>query len=98
MDIDPSLGPRTKIERAKEHLEYFDTLINGYIDSDPYRFRREVDPDGTLHLFMDHHEPIPIRWSVVVGDIIHNARSALDLIITHAGFLETGVMLSLIHI
>lgn len=90
MDIDSSVGPRAKIDRAKEHLEHFDTLINGYLESNPYRFRLEEDIDGTSHVFLDYQEPIPIRWSVVVGDIIHNARSALDLLITHARFVETG--------
>jgi hypothetical protein len=88
-ELNPGLGPRTKIERAKEHLADLDREINSFTASNPYRFVIHDDPDGTRHIILDSHEPIPMRWSAIVGDIIHNARSALDVLATHAASIET---------
>lgn len=89
-DIDPRLGPRTKIERAKIHLTEFDRLVNAYTANNPLKFIRQVDSDGIAHLILESHKPIPIAWSPIIGDIIHNCRSALDLLVSLAANLESG--------
>ncbi len=89
VEPDPRLGPRAKIERAKEHLADLKLEIGGFIAGDPYKFRVHDDPDGTRHLILESRKPIPLRWSAIVGDIVHNSRSALDLLVTCSGRLET---------
>ncbi len=89
VDLDPRRGPRAKIERAKEHLAEFDREINAFIDSKPYKFISHFDPDGTHHVILKSHTPMPIRFSTLIGDVVHNARSALDLLCTCAARLET---------
>lgn len=70
-------GIRAKLDRAREHLEELDTYIDTFLDSDPYTMTISHEPDRVVgHLV--YKTPIPIGWSVVLGEIIHNMRSALD--------------------
>jgi hypothetical protein len=85
-------GPRAKIERAREHLAEFDRELNTFIADSPYTIRVHTDPDQTQHVILESQKPIPIRWSTIVGDVIHNARSALDLLVTYLASLETKVV------
>jgi hypothetical protein len=94
-ELYPGLGPRAKIERAKEHLAELDAEINRFVADHPYKFIVHNDPDGTRHLVLESHQPIPIRWSTIVGDVIHNARSALDQLTTHAASVEIGTLKNL---
>lgn len=89
-DIDPRLGPRAKLERAKIHLAEFNRLTKAYAASDPYNFVRHIDPDGTHHLVLESHQPIPIDWCPIIGDIVHNCRSALDFLISLSAGLEAS--------
>lgn len=89
-DIDPRCGPRAKIERAEEHLAEFYRLVNAYIADEPYKFVRHIDSDGTGHLVLESHKPIPIHWCAIIGDIVHNCRSALDSLISLSAGLEAN--------
>lgn len=89
------LGPRAKIERAKEHLAEFERVVNAFVANDPYEFVVQKDSDGSEHVFLKSHKPIPLRFSTIAGDIIHNARSALDLLVTCGGEIESGVVKNL---
>lgn len=89
---DPRLGPRAKIERAKEHLAEFDREIEAFIAGNPYEFAVHDDSDRTRHIILKSHKPIPLRFSTVAGDVLHNARSALDLLVTCAASLETKTL------
>lgn len=70
-----------KLIRAEEHLQAFKTEIALFQETGPFRIEedRETDPDAVLVTFRGRNFP-NARWSVVLGDFIHNLRSALDLL------------------
>ncbi len=71
---------RLKIERAKHHLVELEAKISAYGDRKPYEIRRERER-GAKHnrRFVLHftEKPDP-EIAIVMGDVIHNLRSALD--------------------
>jgi len=83
-------GPRLKTNRADCHINELDIRIRDWSNSDPVRFFIETDPE-TGHDFhkFDIVKPIPDDIPLIIGDAIHNLRSALDFvaveIITKAG-------------
>lgn len=72
--------PLRKIERAHEHLEVLEQEIREFLESKPYRATREENaqvPDYILYAFR-LEKPAPRRLGLIVGDVVHNLRSALD--------------------
>ena len=70
---------RLKLCRAKVHLEALNAKVAVFIEGRPYAFFVDVNADKTEHVFRiqileDPNPTIP----VVLGDYIHNLRSALD--------------------
>lgn len=76
------LGSRAKIARAKHHLESLDRDIAGFLEGRPFRVTVDCISDGTLHIARLEHGPQPPfdRWAVIIGDCVHNLRSALDYV------------------
>lgn len=68
-----------KLDRAKEHLVTLSTDVHAYLDSKPYAVEAKRAPDtGRLIYFVAGVRPTPLRIPAVLGDAIHNLRSALD--------------------
>lgn len=96
----PSLdGPRLKCERAKEHLDSLKSEIAVYLSRKPYAVIREAHPEDPIRRVprLKIHEDPPARLGIIVGDAVHNLRSALDhlafqLALAHA--LAHGVALT----
>ncbi|MCZ6738179.1 MAG: hypothetical protein O7C01_00190 [Actinobacteria bacterium] len=81
MKVDPRAieAIRTKVERAHDHFVFLDQEVRRFQDREPYQFVHEIRADGAQHLFrLKLEEPVPPMWSVVLGETIHNLRSALD--------------------
>lgn len=78
----PSLqDPYLKLERAREHLRTLDKEIQTFLQSTPrpYRGVREVDPRDGSHVWrLKIDRTPPDRLGVLVGDVVHNQRAALD--------------------
>lgn len=75
----PLRGPRAKVERAIDHAGAFNRELRAYIESEPIDIEpRFEDPPGcwVLRLRIDRYPPL--RLSTILGDLVHNARSALD--------------------
>lgn len=84
MKPDPNAinGIILKVNRAFEHLCELDTEMSAWNEGRHYRFRPEVKANGAKHLFrIVYLDPIPIRWSVLLGEIVHDLRSALDHVV-----------------
>lgn len=87
----PLEGARAKIARANEHLEELRVEWHVFIADQPYGIRIEADPDPTCYLFyFEVRREIPMRMSVIAGDIVHNLRSALDHSIAALAYKHTG--------
>lgn len=74
------VGARAKLRRAEEHLVAVHNDITTWIDSNPYTTPVESNPEGTEHRFVlrVHRPPNVDGWACLIGDCVHNLRSALD--------------------
>jgi hypothetical protein len=75
------LNSKLKLDRAKKHIIELNNDIINYVKSKPYRVVIESDPKSPNHLWTlrVRHE-VPCHFSAIIGDAIHNMRSALDLL------------------
>jgi hypothetical protein len=79
-------GANAKLKRAGKHFKELTRLVNKFrekLDDQPYRLVRQEEFDGvdtTTFRYTAHIErPMPVlKWSPLIGDILYNARSALD--------------------
>lgn len=77
----PSTGPRAKIERAGKHLADLIDSIQAFHDSDPYTIIREPDPEGGWRARLDPWPEIPVEIALIFGDLVHNLRASLDILV-----------------
>jgi len=72
-------GVRAKIERAKQHVLNVDGAARAFLDSNPCEGGTKRDPDTrrVLH-YLVRVKPAPVPLRLIVGDALHNLRSALD--------------------
>ena len=71
-----------KVERAKEHIRDLDLKISEFKNRHPYEFKRESDSgQGERVYSLKIHQCVPIAWGAILGDAIHNLRSALDILV-----------------
>jgi len=74
-------GIRLKIERAKKHIRDLDIAINAFIQEKPYRLGARPHPVAQIQhttLYVDEVNPVHPEITMIMGDAIHNLRSALD--------------------
>lgn len=80
---DRLIGPQAKIERAQKHIQDFNVARGDFIGN-AYRVLREEDPktrDLVYRVSAESHAPERLRGlALVIGDAVHNLRSALDLL------------------
>ncbi len=77
----PLDGPRVKIERAKSQLALFHATSERFFECNPYRVTVAEFNGKARHYnlrIQGDHVALPLEWSVWVGEIAHNLRSALD--------------------
>ena len=72
-------GPWAKVERAVEHLRALDLGCKVFVQTKPYYVAAEFDAEADRHaILLRVRERVPIALSVIVGDFLHDLRSALD--------------------
>jgi hypothetical protein len=70
---------RLKVGRAKKHILDFDREDAAFFASDACSFSFIKDPKvGKSWFQFREHKPIPPNFPLIVGDAVHNLRSALD--------------------
>jgi hypothetical protein len=78
---------RAKIERAREHRDALEAMVRPVIsgsapESDLVQLNAKLDPQSGQHVF--RVATIPEDWrlrvGIILGDIVHNLRSALDYV------------------
>jgi hypothetical protein len=76
----PLSGPSIKIQRADKHLHELADAINRFRESGAYQLAIEPDHEARKHILRAKIERAPpvVEWGIVIGDIVHNLRSALD--------------------
>ena len=86
-----------KINRARKHLADLRSEISSFFGRGgvyvaleiPGEFNREPSFETAAFIYHEN-EPIPVEWSATIGDVIHNLRSALDLIACHVHRITKG--------
>src|SRR5947209_1002349 len=72
--------PFLKLDRAEVHLEGLNERIHRWLQDDPCEVKPQLNPrTGEVIVYAEPiREPPVEEWSVVIGDVVHNLRSALD--------------------
>ena len=78
----PFEASRLKIWRAEQHLKSLAREIDAYLARKPAyaNIRRAEEKPGMVAHETFLAEPIPIELATIVGDIVHNLRTSLDLL------------------
>lgn len=77
---DPTSGPRLKIERAKHHVNDLNEQLDAFLARRPFKLVVRYKPKRSQAILaVKTEEAIPPALSLVIGDAVHNLRSALDL-------------------
>jgi hypothetical protein len=72
-------GAWTKLARSEHHLQSLTTEMRAFLKAEPYGFLTRLDYENSRYLFyVERVEEPPLQWSAMIGDFIHNLRSALD--------------------
>lgn len=84
-------GVDAKIEWSKAHLAALTQAIEDTLKTHPYRFAGEMDPETGKYVLSVHDlPPTDPTWSLRVGDVVHNLRSALDHLAWQLVILDGG--------
>jgi hypothetical protein len=73
-------GVIAKLDRAEEHRQEFDDLLEDYVGTDPYSIYAEYDAKTGWHTLRWHalREPPLQRLALIFGDMISKLRTTLD--------------------
>src|SRR5690242_6655870 len=74
-------------------MDSLDSQIKEFVETDTYEFLFEFDPVDQLTMVatLKEKRPIPETWGVIIGEVVHNARSALDHLVYQLVLLAGGV-------
>jgi hypothetical protein len=84
---------QAKLQRAEEHSLAVRNDIKPWMATNPYKITREVNADATRYSLIAHlvgREPELQKWSLIVGDCLHNLRSALDHLVYTVAAHQSG--------
>jgi len=74
-------GPLAKIERAKHHINELNRQAEAYTSKRPLRVYRSVSGKANKITYVVKCKiPVPAGLALIIGDAVHNLRSALDLL------------------
>jgi hypothetical protein len=77
-------GCRIKLDRAEEHLKLLYRSIRAFEAEKPYRVTYEDNKQARQRIYhVSQVATPPPKWSALIGDCIHNFRSALDHVAYH---------------
>lgn len=84
-------SPLSKLQWANVHLDQLGHEVDVHRTARPYVITNERDVDRRQYRFhvRDLH-PTPPHWGLLVGDCVHNARSALDHLIFALALRHVG--------
>lgn len=75
----PMTGPLSRIIRAKEHLDSLNSEVAAFTASNPYHVDIDDDlQDGSYICYPYLTKAFPPNLGILVGEIFHQLRSALD--------------------
>jgi hypothetical protein len=80
-----------KLRWAKHHFDALREQVEPFQQRDTHTFSVRIDQDAGEYIFWVHSlEPTDPDWGLIVGDCVHNARTALDYLIVRLCALVYG--------
>jgi hypothetical protein len=79
-----------KLDRAVEHIDALRVEQRAYMQTEPMHVESRFDGDTGWWVFSASCERVSIRYSNIVGDCVHNLRSALDQLVAQAVIANGG--------
>jgi hypothetical protein len=82
MTLPPFEAPRLKLRRARSHIGELQNEVRAYLLSEPFHLEIVDAPtftNGKKWVVHMQHE-VPSHFSAIIGDVIHNLRTSLDLL------------------
>jgi hypothetical protein len=79
MQLPPFVASRLKLQRARRHVDELEREITAFLVARPFRLVIEQQEEWhawTVRL----RKNVPLEFSAIIGDAVHNLRSALDLL------------------
>ncbi len=70
---------RIKLRRARANYGELQNEIHAYLKRQPFYLIVQPSPNDTKEWVVRVREEVPVEFSAVIGDVIHNLRAALDL-------------------
>jgi hypothetical protein len=76
-------GVLAKLDRAEEHRQEYDDLVEEFVAAQPYSIYTEYDPKTGWHTvrWLALREPPVERLGLVFGDMVSNLRATLDYLV-----------------
>ena len=80
---DQLLSSRIKLDRAAKHFNDLIVELEAFGALNPYRILPDEDSEPAIKIYrVQMMDTVPAHWSAIVGDLIHNLKSALDALAT----------------
>jgi hypothetical protein len=68
-----------KLDWASHHLDSFEAKVREWRERHTHRYDSHFDREsGTQFVYIRFPEPVPTEFRLIIGDCLHNLRSALD--------------------
>jgi hypothetical protein len=81
-----------KLKWAEHYIDALKSEVSAYIESGSLGMPQTMSEDRSHHRFIAfiQKEPPKVRWSLMVGDAMHNLRCALDHLVYAIAVHESG--------
>jgi hypothetical protein len=77
-DEEPLSAVRDRLDRAQEHLDAIKPELIAYYKADPCTLTGKFNPDDQTGEWGGASAPFPPRLNTLIGEFLHDARSALN--------------------
>lgn len=85
-------GCASKLDRATEHYKQLIEEHEAWIGSEPMHFDGHFEAEGGWWVFTARCAPISLRYSNIIGDIVHNLRCVLDHLVCQLAVVNGGTV------
>ncbi len=90
-ELHPLDSARSKLARAAQQAAHLARHCEAYVQANPFRFRVEWDEASNRHLaFLEGRKP-PRYLGLILGEVVHNFRGALDHTAWQLAIQESGI-------
>lgn len=79
MPLKPFDHSRIKLKRARANIGELQNEILAYLKRQPFYLVVQPAPNDSKEWVVRVREEVPVEFSAIIGDVLHNLRAALDL-------------------